>query len=157
MDHVVGIARMHHACGRCLMETHSREIRANGGRDKYLARSSFLLDGMYDDRLLQNTVILERLIARVKRVEALRRHSAEKLFPKWVEVAPVAVAPRRYCDHLPASAEETCRKSEEGSVYVACLNADRAEEQSRSRSAVDLKIWRVEYDAVVVLRLRRKQ
>src|SRR2546422_8852052 len=119
MDHVVGIARMHHACIRCLMETHSREIRANGGRDKYLARSFFLLDGMHDDRLLQNTIILERLIARVKRVEAPRRHSVEELFPKLAEVASVTVAPWRYCRHLPTSAEETCRKSEECRVYVA--------------------------------------
>src|SRR4051812_764966 len=111
---------------------------------------------MHDDRLLQNTIISERLIARVKHVESPRRHSAEKLLPKWAEVAPITVAARRYCDHLPASAEETCRKSEECRVHVACLNADGAEEQSRSRSAVDLKIRRVEYDAVVALRFRRK-
>src|SRR5207244_2434085 len=68
---------------------------------------------------------------------------------------PITVAPRRYCDHLPTSIQETCRKSEECRVYVACLDADGAEEQSRSRSAVDLKIWRIEYDAVVALRFRR--
>src|SRR5437764_12098045 len=112
---------------------------------------------MHDDRLLQNTILSERLIAPVKRVESPRRHFAEKRFPKWAEVAPITVAPRRYCNHLPASAEETCGKSEECRVYVARLDADRAQEQSRSRSAVDLKIRRVEYDAVVALRLRRKQ
>src|SRR6266571_2019909 len=111
---------------------------------------------MHDDRLLQNTILSERLIAPVKRVESPWRHSAEKRLPKWAEVAPITVAPRRYCDHLPTSIQETCRKSEECRVYVACLDADGAEEQSRSRSAVDLKIRRVEYDAVVAHRFRRK-
>src|SRR4051812_1830071 len=111
---------------------------------------------MHDDRLLQNTIISERLVTRVKRVESPRRHIAEKLLPKRAEVAPVTVAPRRYCYHLSAAVEETCRKSEECRVHVACLNADGAEEQSRSRSAVDLKIRRVEYDAVVAHRFRRK-
>jgi hypothetical protein len=130
-----------------------RRIRRNDNRRVCFRR----LNRMKDDVFLQDLVIPEGFVSRIKYVHSAKTHVSQKVPAKRLEIGTVAETPWGNRNHLSARSQQARGDGHKARVQVGRLQSDRTKQRAFPGLRADLAVGRVQDDAVETLTLARSE